>query len=75
MVLTTAERSKRYREKIKQNVNKYEELKEKDRQRKARKQASMTKMERKKYREKHREAQERYRKKLKSNNTNGMPAK
>jgi hypothetical protein len=49
MVLTAPERSKRYRDKLKLNPNKYQELKEKDRQRKIRKQASMTKQEKEQY--------------------------
>jgi len=75
MVLTAAERSKRYRDRLKLNANKYQELKEKDRQRKIRKQASMTKQEKEQYRENHRNAQERHQKKVKTTVMNGMPPK
>jgi hypothetical protein len=75
MVLTAAERSKRYRDKLKLNPNKYQELKKKDRQRKIRKQASMTKQEKEQYLKDHREAQERHRKKVKTTAMNGMAPK
>ena len=66
MTLKAAEQSKRYRDKLKQKQDKYNELKEKDRQRKAQKVASMTKQEKEKYLDNHRKAQQRYRKKLNS---------
>ena len=61
MVLTAAERSKRYRDKLKLNPQKYQESKEKDRLRKTRKQTSMTKQEIEQQLKNHREAQARHR--------------
>lgn len=66
MVLTAAQRAKRYREKLKEKINKYDEYKKKERQRKYRKRVAMTKQQREKHLAQHREAQQRYREKLKN---------
>ena len=73
MALTIAERAKRYRDKLKQKRNKYDEFKQKDCRRKTSKRSKMTTKEREKFLDNHRKAQERYRNKKKlelANQTN-----
>jgi hypothetical protein len=75
MARTATERSKKYRDNLKKNKTKHNELKKKDRQRKTRTQASITNKQKDEYRRNHREAQQRYREKLKSEIMNQLPPK
>ncbi|CAF4340794.1 unnamed protein product [Rotaria magnacalcarata] len=68
MPLTAAERAKNYRDRLKQKTNKYNDSKRKDRERKARKRASMTIKEKEISLINHRVAQRRYREKQKNKN-------
>ncbi|CAF2082641.1 unnamed protein product [Rotaria magnacalcarata] len=68
MSLTAAERAKNYRDRLKQKTNKYNDSKRKDRERKARKRASMTIKEKEISLINHRVAQRRYREKQKNKN-------
>ena len=68
MVLTAADRAKRYRAKLKEKHEKYLVFKQKDRQRKSRKRALMTKEQREKHLIKHQHAQRKHREKLEKEN-------
>ncbi|CAF3951677.1 unnamed protein product [Adineta steineri] len=70
MPLTAAQRAKNYRYRLKQKTGKYNDFKRKDRERKAKKRASMTVKEKEIVVKHHRIAQQRYREKLKQNNSN-----
>lgn len=70
MPLTAAQRAKNYRYRLKQKTAKYNDFKRKDRERKAKKRASMTIKEKEVLAKHHRIAQQRYREKLKQNNSN-----
>ena len=70
MPLTPAERAENYRYRLKQKRDNYNDFKRKDRERKAKKWASMTIKEKEIFVTNHRIAQRRYREKLKQNNSN-----
>ena len=70
MSLTPAQRAKNYRYRLKQKRDKYNDFKRKDRERKAKKRASMTIKEKEVFAKNHRIAQQRHREKLKQNNSN-----
>jgi hypothetical protein len=65
MALTAAERTKRYRDKLKKKRTKYNEFKQKDCRRKAEKRSAMSVKEQEKFLDNHRKAQQRYRNKRK----------
>lgn len=73
MPLTAAERAKNYRNRLKQKRDKYNDFKQKDRERKAQKRASMTLKQIECSLINHRLAQQRYREKLKEKNNSIQP--
>ena len=70
-----AERGKKYRDKLKQHQCRYNQFKQKDRERKAKKLALMNESQKNKYHDNHRKAQERNRKKLKLKTINETQSK